>query len=151
MRIAALIILVMLAFIPSLGAKSGDGGRTYGDMDGVIFLNNYDGDTMRFTLPGIHPLIGENIPVRLRGVDTPEIRAKCPAEKQRAVEARERVQRILLAAQRITLKEMGRDKYFRIVASVVADGVDVGEVLIRTGLAVPYEGGRKESGWCGEK
>lgn len=48
-------------------------------------------------------------------------------------------------AAHITLKETGRDKYFRIVARVVADGVDV---LLKEGLAVPYGGGKKIKEWC---
>lgn len=151
MRITSLILLGMTMFFPSLEALSGDGGRTYGDLEGVIYLRNHDGDSIHFDIPGIHPLLGQNIPVRVRGVDAPEIRADCTAEKQLALEARDRVQLLLEKAERITLKETGRDKYFRIVARVEADGVDVGEMLLREGMAVPYDGGRKNKPWCGNR
>ncbi|HAT50611.1 MAG: thermonuclease family protein [Nitrospirae bacterium] len=149
MRTTIMITLGMLLFLPSLEALSGEGRRTYGDLEGAIYLGNYDGDTLRFDIPGVHLLFGGNIPVRVRGVDTPEIRAKCPVEKRMALEARERVRQLLANAKRITLRETGRDKYFRIVARVEADGVDVGEMLIGAGLAVPYDGDRKTGGWCG--
>ena len=102
MRTTTLIIMGVLLLFPSLESLSGEGRRTYGDLEGVVYLGNYDGDTLRFDLPGIHPLFGENIPVRVRGVDTPEIRAKCPAEKRMAMEARERVRQLLANAKRIT-------------------------------------------------
>ncbi|ABK43892.1 micrococcal nuclease-like protein [Magnetococcus marinus MC-1] len=77
-----------------------------------------------------------------------KVRAKCPEEKRMALEAKERVRQLLAKAEHVTLRETGRDKYFRIVARVVADGVDVGEMLIREGLAAPYDGGRKTGEWC---
>ncbi|MBF0108786.1 MAG: thermonuclease family protein [Magnetococcales bacterium] len=148
MRPVFLIIIGILLFFPSPETLSWEGRRTYGDLEGVIYLGNYDGDTLRFDIPGTHPLFGEGIPVRVRGVDTPEIRAKCPEEKRMALEARERVRQLLENAKCITLRKTGRDKYFRIVARVVADGMDVGEMLIGAGLAVPYDGGRKNTDWC---
>ncbi|MBF0135992.1 MAG: thermonuclease family protein [Magnetococcales bacterium] len=143
-----IIILEILIFSPSLKAFSGNGKQTYGDMEGVIYLRNYDGDTIRFDIPGVHPLLGQNIPVRMRGIDAPEIRAKCPMEKMVAIKTKERIQQLLGKAERITLKETGRDKYFRIVARVVADGIDLGDSLIKDGLAVPYDGKRKIKTWC---
>ncbi|MBF0179946.1 MAG: thermonuclease family protein [Magnetococcales bacterium] len=136
---------VLLGFFP--GLCSGEGRRIYGDLDGVIYLGNYDGDTVRFDIPGVHPLLGDNISVRICGVDTPELRARCAQEKEQAMRAKEMVRDLLRNSGHIVLKDVGRDKYFRIVARVVADGVDVGERLLQEGLAVPYEGGRK-SGWC---
>ncbi len=40
----------------------------------VAWLRCYNGDTGTFTLPGVHPFFGEKISVRIRGIDTPEIR-----------------------------------------------------------------------------
>ena len=122
--------------------------RTYGDIAGVIYRGNYDGDTIRFDIPGVHPLLGDNIAIRLKGVDTPEVRGKCPAEKKLAVAAKDFVQGMLAKAKRITLRETGRGKYFRIVSQVVADGVDVSGALLKTGLAMPYLGEKKVGGWC---
>ncbi|MBF0295594.1 MAG: thermonuclease family protein [Magnetococcales bacterium] len=147
MRLAIFILMGML-LLPFGTVCADRGGQTYGNVEGAIYRDNYDGDTIRFDIPGVHPLLGENIPVRVRGVDAPEIRAQCPEEKERAMRAKAMVREQLSKATRITLIEVGRDKYFRIVARVVADGVDVGEMLIGAGLAVPYNGGTKTMGWC---
>ena len=123
--------------------------KTYGDIVGVVYRGNYDGDTIRFDIPDVHPLLGKNIAIRLLDVDTPEIRGKCPAEKELALAARDFVRGMLAKAKQITFMNTGRGKYFRIVAGVVADGVDVSGALLKAGLAVPYHGGKKTGGWCG--
>ena len=114
----------------------------------VVYRSCYDGDTCRFDLPGIHPLFGENIPVRLAGVDTPEIRGRCAKEKRLALDARDRVRKLLADAQRIDLRDVARGKYFRIVARIEVDGIDLAEFLIDRDLAVRYDGGTKEKDWC---
>ena len=43
---------------------------------------------------------------------------------------------------------MKRGKYFRIVADVYADGVSLTDKLIKSGYAVPYDGGTKAKDWC---
>ncbi len=56
-------------------------------------------------------------------------------------------------AQTITLtidddpKEV-RGKYFRIVGRLIADGVDISDLLIQRHLAVLYDGGIKTKDWC---
>ncbi len=81
------------------------------------------------------------------GIDTPEIRGKCEIEKRKAIEASGILQARLFAASRIDLLHAGRGKYFRVVAVVVADGVDVGRKLIGRGPAWPiatrYPGSRR--------
>ena len=118
------------------------------DFPHVTYRTCYDGDTCRFDIPNDHPLLGENIPVRFAGIDAPELQAKCDLEKQLAVKARDLVQTTLEKAHSITLKNAKRGKYFRIVASVEADGVNVSEVLLQEGLAVVYDGGKKSKDWC---
>ena len=137
--------LALFLFPDALPGKE----RTYGDIAGVIYRSNYDGDTIRFDIPGVHPFLGKHIAIRLRGVDTPEIRGKCPAEKKLAVVVRNFVRGILAKAKQVTLTNTGRGKYFRIVARVVADRVDVSGALLKAGLEVPYNGGKKAGGWCG--
>ncbi len=71
-----------------------------------------------------------------------------------AIEARDLVRGLLNNAQAITLtidddpKEV-RGKYFRIVGRLVADGVDISDLLIQRQVAVPYDGGTKVKDWCG--
>jgi endonuclease YncB( thermonuclease family) len=52
-------------------------------------------------------------------------------------------------AKRIELVDLRRDKYFRVLAGIRADGRDVARQLIEAGLAVPYAGGTKTANWCG--
>lgn len=143
-----IIFAIVFSLFASWNTAAWSDRKSYGDLEGVIFLGNHDGDTIRVDIPGVSPLFGENISVRVRGLDAPEIRAKCQKEKAMALEAKERVHQFLEQAKHIILKETGRDKYFRIVARVVADGVDVGDLLLNEGLAVPYDGGRKDTSWC---
>ena len=58
------------------------------------------------------------------------------------------VEEILKDAERIDLKNMGRGKYFRIVADVYADGENLAEALIDSGMAVKYDGRKKNHKWC---
>ncbi len=41
-----------------------------------------------------------------------------------------------------------RGKYFRIVGRLMADGVDISDLLIQRQLAVLYDGGTKRKDWC---
>lgn len=57
--------------------------HTHAQFSCVKYLKNYDGDTTTFEIPNVHPLIGQNISVRVRGIDTPEIRTKDKCEKDK--------------------------------------------------------------------
>ena len=116
---------------------------TYGDLKNVEYVRNYDGDTVTFNIKQLHPLVGHNIPIRVRGLDTPEIRGKCEQEKIKAKIARDLVKRELTDAKKIDLKNVARGKYFRIVANIEADGKDITQILLDNGLAVWYNGGTK--------
>ncbi len=63
--------------------------ESYGPFEGVLYHRCYDGDTCTFSIQALHPLIGEKINVRIRGIDTPEIRGKCEGEKNKAILARD--------------------------------------------------------------
>jgi len=125
----------------------------------ITIVSCYDGDTCRVNLPRsafnddwAYELFGHNIPIRVEGIDTPEIRGQCQKEKDLAYEARDLVRGLLDNAQTITLtiddnpKEV-RGKYFRIVGRLIADGVDISDLLIQRHLAVPYDGGTKVKDW----
>lgn len=107
----------------------------------------YDGDTITVNIPGWPPVVGEEIGIRVRGVDTPEIRGKCSREKQQALQARDYLRRHLAEANSIELHDIERGKYFRLVATVLADGVDIAQILIAADLGRRYNGGSR-SGWC---
>ena len=122
--------------------------ESYGNYQGAIYLQNYDGDTIRFNLPGYPPIAGKDIRVRVNGIDTPEIKGKCKKEKYEAQQARDMVADILKGAEKITLRNMKRGKYFRIAADVIIDGENLADVLIEAGMAIKYDGGKKTHKWC---
>ena len=122
--------------------------KSFGDYQNPIYVRNYDGDTITFNLPNLHPIIGEKISVRVNGIDTPEIKGNCEKEKYKAQQAKEMVAEILKDAEQITLKNMERGKYFRIAADVLVDGEDLGDMLVEAGVAVRYDGGKKSHKWC---
>jgi micrococcal nuclease len=88
--------------------------------------------------------------IRLRGIDTPELHSHCEAETARAEEA---MNFVIAEVEKgnITLTDIGTDKYGgRAVANVItASGEDLGQLLLKKGLARPYTGGHK-TGWCDE-
>ena len=60
-------------------------------------------------------------------------------------QAKEELEKLLLNSKNITLYNLGRDKYFRLLASVKVGNIDVAEYLIKKGLAKSYNGGGKTS------
>jgi endonuclease YncB( thermonuclease family) len=140
------ILIVLILFL--LTATSSHSEQNFGDYEGAIYVRNYDGDTITFNLPNLHPIIGKKIRVRLNGIDTPEIKGKCDKEKYDAEQAREMVEDILKDAEKITLMNMQRGNYFRIASDVIVDGENLGDILIEAGMAIRYDGRKKTHKWC---
>jgi endonuclease YncB( thermonuclease family) len=85
--------------------------------------------------------------VRLRGIDRPEMSARCRDEYVKAVAARDALG-ALLRQGGVSVSEIGRDRYGRMLARVsTRDTADVSRALLAAGHGRPYEGGRRES-WC---
>lgn len=115
----------------------------------VKYIKNYDGDTITFDIPGVHELLGKKIGVRVRDIDTAELKTKNPCEKQVARISQKLVENLLKNAKRIDLANIGRDKYFRIDADVLIDGRNLKDILIQQNLAYSYDGGTKPKvDWC---
>jgi len=119
----------------------------YGTVTVSKVISVYDGDTFRVNIDSLPPIVGKNIPIRVNGVDTPEIRGKCKYEKYLALEARDFVRGRLANATDIKLTNLQRGKYFRVVANVVVDGVSLEQELLDNKLAYRYDGGKKLN-WC---
>jgi len=107
----------------------------------------YDADTFRANIKDWPPIIGRHVPIRIRGMDAPEIRGRCPAEKKAAQRARKETVSLLRNAENIELRQLQRGKYFRILAEVYVDGKNLADALIIKKLARPYQGGKRQS-WC---
>ena len=120
----------------------------YEDISVSKVISVYDGDTFRADLTGYPDIIGKSIPIRLNGIDTPEVRGQCPKEKELALEAREALTRLLFRANDIKLKNVRRGKYFRIVADVYIKGVNASHYMVQHGYATRYSGNAKKDSWC---
>ena len=130
-----------------LGAFVVQAATEFGSVRVSKVISVYDGDTFRVNIDSLPPLVGKNIPIRLEGVDTPEIQGKCQYEKDLAIKARDFVRSKLDNAKEIMLNNLQRGKYFRIVADVTVDGVSLEKELLENELAYKYSGGKKSS-WC---
>lgn len=110
----------------------------------------YDGDTLSQVDVSLWPGLHAHTSVRLRGVDTPELRrAGCEEERRGAVRARDFVRGLVEAAQGhilISRPEHGRWAG-RVVADVTVGGRGLADALIAAGLGRPYDGGTRQS-WC---
>ena len=136
-----ILLALCLCSVPALAKTQ------YGSVIVTKVISVYDGDTFRVDIDSLSPIVGKNIPVRLEGVNTPEINGKCQYENDLAILARDFVRDKLFNAKEIKLNEIQRGKYFRVVAKVFIDGTSLEKELLESGLAYRYKGGKKSS-WC---
>ncbi len=134
-------LVLLFSAVPTF-AKTSFGNVTVSDIVSV-----YDADTFRVNISGWPAVVGQNVPVRVNGVDAPEIRGKCDSEKQMARQARDFTLNALKSAAAIELRNIRRGKYFRLLADVYVGGVNLSQLLIDNGYARPYQGGKRR-GWC---
>ena len=106
-----------------------------------------DGDTFQARVQ-VWPGLSVDTKVRLRGVDAPELHARCADEYAKAQAARAALE-TMLAAGGVTISRVGIDKYGGRVDAAVAtrDTADVSAALLNGGWARSYDGGRRGS-WC---
>jgi endonuclease YncB( thermonuclease family) len=111
-------------------------------------LRVIDGDTFEARVR-VWPGMEITTRVRLRGVDAPELHARCDNERMKALAARDALAR-LLAEGSVGIWRVGQDKYGgRVDADVsTARTPDVAATMLDRGFARRYSGGRRES-WCG--
>ena len=138
LKIATITILLFFS-TPILAASP----KTFGDVIVAEITSVYDGDTFHCNVSGYPPIIGERISIRINGIDTPEMRDNRPAVKALARQAKQYTVQRLREGRKIELRNMQRDKYFRILTDVYVDGSSLGRELIQRGLAKQYDGGKK--------
>ncbi len=138
-------LTILFLIIPLTVSAAKD--TTYGNLVVSKVRSVYDGDTFRVDIAGVHPIIGHNVSIRIYGVDTPEIRGECPSEKVKAKNAQRFVEQALRLASTVELRDVRRDKYFRLNADVYVDGRSISAMLIKHGMAYPYFGKTKQD-WC---
>jgi len=113
----------------------------------VHYVKAYDGDTFTVSIDAF-PADYKQWQVRVKGIDTAEIKGKTKCEKALAEMAKETTEQLLSHAASITLKNVSKDKYFRLLADVDIDGTDLASELLQNSLAVAYGGGTKEVFKC---
>ena len=64
-----------------------------------------------------------------------------------SIKARDFTRKYLNSGSVISLTDLKRDKYFRILANVYIDGKNLGDALLMQNLAVVYLG-KKKFNWC---
>ena len=104
----------------------------------------YDGDSI--TIAGYLPMYNSPLfrfSVRLNGIDTAEIKGKSEDEITAAKQARDALSKLILHKE-IILKNVGTEKYGRVLADVYLDDLCVNDWLIKECYAVKYDGGTKK-------
>ena len=141
-KVGAMALLVMFALtatgcgsLRNLGKSVADPWLDppdfYGDVEAEV-VRVIDGDTIVVNIPGYPEVFGENISIRLSGVDAPE-----PHEPN-GKEAKAYVESLLEPGDEIRLFNMRRDRFFRIISDIrIEPGMSLGEVLMQNGFATP--------------
>jgi endonuclease YncB( thermonuclease family) len=122
MRLAALLATVLLVSAPASATD----------------IRVVDGDTIDV----------DRERVRIMGLGAPEThQAQCDSEYRLGMRAKDRL--AVLVAGSVQMTSHGRDRYRRTLAVVRdARGRDVAAILIREGLARPYDGRGRRQPWC---
>lgn len=145
MKCGLLCVLAVLSVLMVSIVQAAD--KRFGDVMVSEVTSIYDADTFRVNIKGWPDIIGQHMSIRVLGVDAPEIRGKCEAEKIAARKAKQFTVQALRAAHAIELRNIKRGKYFRILADVYIDGKSLAQALISANHARVYDGGAR-AGWC---
>ncbi|WP_246103108.1 thermonuclease family protein [Rhizobium straminoryzae] len=108
-----------------------------------------DGDTL-LVMARPWPQQTIEVFVRLRGIDTPELRAHCTKGREAAQEAKRLLEDLAARSPQVRLTQIAADKYFgRIVADVsLEDGRDPAREMMAAGLAARYSGKGRKNDLC---
>lgn len=136
-----LTLILFLGLVVLCQAQNGDLIQNFNK---VSLASVYDGDTFRVHLACKYGVFCKTIPIRVRGVDCPEIKGGSAETKALAKQAKA-FTKSFLKSGKILLRNCGRDKYFRLLCDVKVNGQSLGEELIKAGHAIPYDGGTKEN------
>tara|TARA_R110002020_G_scaffold47752_7_gene136118 strand:+ start:396 stop:866 length:471 start_codon:yes stop_codon:yes gene_type:complete len=107
-----------------------------------------DGDTVVVVA---HPWPDQSVhvAVRLRGIGAPELRSKCPFLKRAGKQAKLALAETIRPGDLVELRNIAGGKYYgRVVADLSRDNEDLGAMLVKQGLAVRYDGGKRSRPAC---
>ena len=100
----------------------------YGALPTTIIKSCYDGDTCTTT-------DGEKI--RLACIDTPELKGK-RADPIAAKEARDFLNNLLINEE-VSISRITKDRYGRTVAEIFKDGMNIQELIVKSGYGKIYK------------
>ena len=146
------LLLIGLSIVGLINLMPDDGDESASSNELFILtpdqiVDVYDGDTFKIDLPSVHPLFGDDLSIRLFGVDTPEMKGTTDEVKALAMQAQELTENALKGASKIELKNPQRGKYFRVVSEVWIDGESLADMLKKKGLAKDYDGEGARPEW----
>ena len=116
-------------------------------VNGGRVIKVYDGDSITVASFLPHPQSQlYRIPVRLNGIDTPELRTSDESEKQLAVMARDALSNLIMGKW-VMLENTAMDKYGRLLADVFVgkQRLHLNQLMIDQRFATDYGGGTKHS------
>jgi len=145
MQIVISLVLLLTVAAP---AQASPRDEIAGPVEAQV-LRVIDGDTL---LVEARPWPQQKVEVyvRIRGIDTPEIRSKCLEIREAGLAARQALEQLAMASATIQLNHISGDKYVgRVVADVTLSGdIHAADHLLLAGLAQSYDGGRKQKPVC---
>ena len=107
----------MKLFIILLFSMSASASPKYSADFEAVVTKVVDGDTIKVDLgqPWLPAVLGRDLGIRLKGVNTPESRSKDACEKDLGLRAKELAKKTILIGQRVKLVNCTRGKYYRLV------------------------------------
>lgn len=113
------------------------------DGDKALVIKVYDGDTLTVGWRHGRSLVRES--VRIRGIDTPELRSKCVEEKRLADLARTRLRDVALRKY-VTLLAPATDKYGRLLCDLRTETIpSISEYMLEArDFCREYVGGKRQ-------
>jgi len=110
----------------------------------------YDGDTLTHASVDVFPNMRYHGSIRIRGIDTPEIRTRSLCEKTMGYQAKDALKGFL-AGKAVTVRNAENGKYAgRVLADVFAAGEPVAHWMLTHSHARPYFGGKRDRAWCND-
>ena len=118
------------------------------------YLSCYDGDTCTVNLiknaesgDKVLAFFGDNVKIRLAGIDTPEIKgSKCAKENRLAQKARDYLNYTLKKANSIIVDTNKRDNFGRYLAVLYVDDININNLMLARGYARVEQKGYHN--WC---
>lgn len=135
------VLVVFLGLVVLCQAQDNDLSQNFNKVE---LASVYDGDTFRVHLSCKYGVFCKTIPIRVSGVDGPEIKGGSAETKELAKQAKAFIKNFLKSGK-ILLRNCGRDKDFRLLCDVKVNGQSLGKELIKAGHAISYDGGTKEN------